>query len=356
MLKTNKRIEIVRSTKTWLSSMSQESCDAIFAVLNENYLDVRISTVNDLADLKSLVSRKPDLVFLGMKFIPDDNTTYSQHSSKIWITEYLDDYGIAYTGSNKIAHERSVDKGLAKERMVSAGVNTSSYFIVSQNQLSTLQAMPSDLDFPLFVKPSNRGGGLGIDSKSVVNTQIELEAKVRSIARDLGSDSLLEKYLPGREFSVAILKFESTGLLVPMPIELIAQPDEQGIRILSQQVKLSNSEQARVVNDPVLKATINELALSAFYALGGRDYGRIDIRLDEKGIPNFLEANLIPSLISGYGSFPKACDLNSSMSFEMMILNIAELAFSHNSFEAEALIETSSEASVAISPDILAYS
>ena len=83
-----------------------------------------------------------------------------------------------------------------------------------------------------------------------------------------------------------------------MPIELIAPQDKNGCRILTSKVKSSNIEKASLVYDDDVKSKVMTLALNVFLALGARDYGRIDIRLDSAGIPNFLEANLIPSLIS----------------------------------------------------------
>jgi len=180
--------------------------------------------------------------------------------------------------------------------------------------------------FPLFVKPTDRGGGVGIDSQSVVHSLDELRAKSASIADKLQSDSLIEEYLPGREFSVAILRRQDSAKFSVMPVELIAAADEHGQRILSGSVKASNEELVLAVTDESLKSKVCALAIGVFHALGARDYGRIDIRLDQFGAPHFLEANLLPSLIEGYGSFPKACEMNMGLGYEAMILNIVQLA------------------------------
>lgn len=323
-MKVNKHIEIVRSTIRALSSMSQESCDAILAVLTRNYTNVGVTVVNNISDLETLVDNRPDLVFLGMKFVTADVPINAQSPSKIWLTEYLDEHGIAYTGSGQIAHELELDKPSAKQRVLDAGLKTSPFYVITQGQRLAKHAVP--LAYPLFVKPTNRGGGLGIDSNSVVSNFDELQSKVESITVNLHSDSLVEEYLPGREFSVAILKDEHSEELMIMPIELVAPPDEHGKRLLSQQVKSSDSERVVEVTDKVTRAIVSTLATDVFYALGARDYGRIDIRLDKFGTPHFLEANLIPSLISNYGSFPRACVLNASLDYEIMILSIVRLA------------------------------
>ncbi|MFA5003835.1 MAG: hypothetical protein WC498_00985 [Candidatus Saccharimonadales bacterium] len=337
MVKNNTHIEIVRSTTSGLSSLSQPSCDAIFAVLAKHYTKVGVTIVNNLSDLEALVARKPDLVFLGMEYILTNSVSANIAPTKIWVTEYLDEKGITYTGSNQAAHELGRDKSLAKRCVLNAGLKTSAFCVIKQSQ----SLAPDDLSlaFPLFIKPTSRGGGLGIDSDSVVHTFEQFQSKIRSIAADLRSDSLVEEYLPGREFSVAILKDEDSTEFSVMPLELIAPPDERGARILSKSVKTLNAEQAIAVADEATKSKVCELAVNVFYALGARDYGRVDIRLDKYGVPHFLEANLIPSLISGYGSFPKACVLNLNLSYESMILKIVRLGLARGGDTTEDAFE-----------------
>jgi D-alanine-D-alanine ligase len=323
MIKSKLHIEIVRSDMPGLSSLSQESCDAIFGVLKDNYASVRMSVVNNLNDLDAIVTRSPDLVFLGMEFIPKSPILGLQDPSRIWITDYLDTHGITYTGSERSAHQLGRNKQQAKDCISDAGLKTALYRIIDQKVVPE----PADigLSYPLFIKPANRGGGLGIDSDSLVHNFQQLQRKVGLISDKLKSDSLIEEYLPGREFSVAILKHEYSEEFYVMPIELIAPLDQNEVRMLSGKVKSSNAEQAIEVIDHTLSLRINRLALDTFHALGARDYGRIDIRLDSNGTPHFLEANLIPSLISGYGSFPKACLLNLNLGYTEMILRITKL-------------------------------
>jgi D-alanine-D-alanine ligase len=172
----------------------------------------------------------------------------------------------------------------------------------------------------------------------VANNFRQLQSKVHSIATDLQSDSLVEEYLPGREFSVAILKDGHADEFLAMPIERIAPPDEHGARFLSAQVKSADAGSSLAVTDKIIKAKVMALALKVFHALEARDYGRIDIRLDKADEPHFLEANLIPGLISGYGNFPKACLLDMDMDYETMILNIANLGLARNRRAEELLV------------------
>lgn len=327
MNKIHKHIIIVSSLVVGLSSMSRESRDAIKRSLTKKYSNVDIFLVNKARDLNILLAMKPDLVFLGMKYIPNyDN------NDKIWLSEFLDNNGVAYTGSGRVAHELELDKPSAKQRALDVGLDTSPFWV---ERIHGPNLVKQHI-YPLFIKPTNRGGGQGVDQFSVVNSYIDFKRKVTSIAVDYLSDSLVEEYLPGREFSVAILKDELLGYKV-MSIELVANPNSSGVRMLGSAVKSANSEVVSVVGDAKINKRVSELALAMFKALEARDYGRIDIRLNKDGIPQFLEANFIPSLIENYGSFPKACLLNEGIGYDEMLLKIVNLALDRKTIKQSIL-------------------
>jgi D-alanine-D-alanine ligase len=278
-----------------------------------------------VADLDLLVAKQPDLVFMGLKYLPGHLP-----GTKVWISEYLDQHGINHTGSPKGAIELEQEKPLAKQRVLDEGIRTSQYVVVKQGD--TFDSANSAMRFPLFVKPSGLCAGKGVDENSVVHTLGELTAKVSSIAAEYGSDSLVEEFLSGREYSVAILKEEFSGNLLAMPLELVPGPNLNGHRILGHELKSAPLETPVFpVTDLRVRAALTDLAVKAFVALGARDYGRIDIRMDEKGTPHFLEANLIPCLIRGSGNFPKACVMNIGMDYEDMILHIVRLGLARSS-------------------------
>lgn len=337
MAKINKHIEIVTSTKRGLSSMGLKSARATRAVLARHYTQARVTIVNSLPDLDALIARRPDVVFLGMKFLPSNPALGLDDPCKIWLNECLNDAGIVCTGSDYRAHELEVNKELAKQRVRQAGLKTARFCTIMADESVAQDDVP--LAYPLFVKPSNRGGGLGVDADSLVYTFTQLWSKVRRLADELGSDALIEEYLPGREFSVGILKDVESNDYHVMPLELVAPKNDSGARFLSAQVKSADTERHFAVTDAALRASINTLAMDVFRALGARDYGRIDIRLDAAGTPHFLEANLVPSLLEGYGNFPKACRLILGLEYESMILRIVALALSRKQAAKDGIPE-----------------
>lgn len=341
MSKINNHIEIVRSSIPSLSSMGAQSCEMIRQKLSEYYEDVGISIVNDSNDLDRLIDKHPDLAILGVKKVPIVNRLNDDLSNFVWISEYLDYFGINYSGSNAKAVNLDFNKSEAKDVISNAGLKTTDYFMANKNQFSKRDELP--LNYPLFLKPPHTGGGKGIDSSSVVHNFKSFNRKVKSINKQFNSATLVEDYLTGREFSVAIMDDINSDKLIAMPIELIAKENDFGDKILSHEIKSEDSERVIAIEDSVIKNQITDLAIKVYKSLGARDYGRIDIRLDGNGIPNFMEANLVPGLAfhSFTSYFTSACMINEDMDYESMILGLTELGLNRNKInnEAESLKE-----------------
>jgi len=317
------RIEVVRSTSKFISSMSDVSAKDIVSLLSKHYSDVIMTNVNTIADLEALVARKPDLVFSGLYFIRDE----ARNGAKVWLADILEQHGIPYTGSDKHANRLSLNKHLAKQRLVEQGINTPAFKLARRDD--TAPVTEGSLQFPLFVKPSNKSGGQGIDVFSVVHTTEQLQDKVRSIHENDHTDALIEEYLSGREFSVAIIG-DLDGGLMPMPLELVAAEDSNGDRIRSQIIKSTDSEDMNEVTDPIERALVGNFAVDAFRAIGGAGYGRIDLRFNSACVPFFLEANHIPSLLQIDSSFLRAYEFTYGKDYEAMLLQLVQLALDRN--------------------------
>ena len=137
---------------------------------------------------------------------------------------------------------------------------------------------------------------------------------------------MVETYLSGKEYSVGIFEDSIDGTLRAMPIEIIVKENKDGHRILDYNVKKNDEEKVIPVTDIKIFKKLSKLAKDSFKALGGKSLGRIDIRMDHRGIPHFMEANLMPGLRKGY--FYRSCVLNLDMSYEDMIFSIANTGLS----------------------------
>ncbi len=319
--KINKHIEIVGSSNPRLNAMARDAQASMLAVLRKRYARVGVTVVDDMDGLERLATKKPDLVVLGMKLVLLEPTKGYDDSAKVWLSDYLEKHDIAYTGSDTVALSLEFDKPEAKQAVMNAGLESSAYFI------STIKhpAFHHNLRYPLFVKPTNRGDSKGIDEMSVVHTQTELEHKIMAIHTECNSDVLVEEYLSGKEFSVAVIRRPASNELLAMPVEISTPADAKGNSFLSEAVKDADSEEVLAVSDAGLKQRLNALAVGVFETLGSRDYGRIDMRLDSAGTPHFIEANLMPGL-SDHGYLTRCFALNESIPYEDMILSIVNLA------------------------------
>jgi D-alanine-D-alanine ligase len=324
MKKQKKNIKVLRTENRPFSSMSKKSALMIQAVLLREYTHVEIVAIENLFDLKKMVEEKPDLVFLGLKRLPHEGDF---NDKSIWVSEYLDSAGIAYTGSDKDAIELDFNKKDAKNKVEKAGLPTAPFFVATVGQYKDEKSLP--VSFPLFVKPLNTGGKTGVDENSVVHDFVSFKNKVQSIDENQGSPALVEKYLTGREFSVAILERGAGRKHTIMPLEIIAQKNENGDRILGAGPRSDDTEQVQILSEGEAYDRVSALAYDVYGALGCRDFARIDIRMDRDGNPYFLEANLIPKLSGGVDApmgsfFTRACRMYEGMSYENMIFHIAE--------------------------------
>jgi len=315
----DKYIEIVGSSNHRLNAMAAGSREAIRVALSKKYAKVGVTIVDDIADLEALVAKKPDLVVLGMKLILLDPAQGYDDSPKVWLSDYLEEHGIAYTGSDAAGLAIQADKPAAKQKVMDAALQSSAYFISTIKQ----PTFAHNLEFPLFVKPTDLGGSKGIDEMSVVYSQSELEAKIGAIHAEYGSDALVEEYLSGREFSVAVV-MQKSGDLLAMPIEIASPADTKGNSFLSKAVKKADLERVLAVEDAQLKDKLSALAIGVFEALGSRDYARIDMRLDGMGTPSFIEANPMPGL-SSHGYLSRCFAINHDVGYEDMVLAITHL-------------------------------
>lgn len=134
---------------------------------------------------------------------------------------------------------------------------------------------------------------------------------------------LVEEYISGQEFTVAIIQTKGTGLLVSA-LEVIAPESTNGLRILGEKVKKDDTEVLRKTENNFIMDRVKTLAIDAYIDLGIRDYGRIDVKTNKYGHCFFMEVNLVPGMGKGSSYFPIACELAHGLSYDQVIELIVE--------------------------------
>lgn len=292
---------------------SCETCEGIYHVIASKYSNTKMTMCKDESDLQAVVDRNPDLVVLTNKIMLID-------SEKIWLSEYFEMYNINYTGSTKEVLQYDVNKISSKRQVMSLGVDTARFFTATPDEFKILEELP--IPFPLFIKPLDSANSEGIDENSFVYSFAGFQAKVKELYDMYKQPVLIEEYLAGREFTVAIINTET---MLIAPIEIIA-PLENDIRILSKKIKNNNTETIEKITDIDVYQKVSAIAKASFEALGARDYGRIDIKMDLHDRCYFLEANLTPGMTKGSSYFPQSYELCSMLDYNDVVCLLIQSA------------------------------
>lgn len=202
----------------------------------------------------------------------------------------LDAFQVPYTFSDPMVLALTLHKGMAKRVVRDAGVPTASFALVERSE----DIDDVDLPFPLFVKPVGEGTGKGITPRSRVENRTELDAVCRELLAAFRQPVLIETFLPGREFTVGIVGTGPEAEAIGGMEVLFAAGDSE---IYSYETKRDYEDRVEYRKIPAeLVPECHRVALAAWRALGCRDGGRIDLRLDGAGVPNFLEVNPLAGL------------------------------------------------------------
>jgi D-alanine-D-alanine ligase len=294
------------------------NCQCLCDALNRQNHPASLVVIHSQADLLGLADDPADIIMAGIKFLVFGKKRVSKAApDKVWLAEFLSLRHKPFAGSNHLAIQKDFDKQQAKQSLRRHGLATADFFVATPGSLAAWmaahgQAMP----FPLFVKPLYESDSRGVDDASIVNDYPQLERKVRSIDRQFSQPALIETYLPGREFTVALLEDQPGGELLDCPLELVSLHGHHGNHLLGFQEKKENRELMTPIADPGIRKAVSDLARQSFRALGGRDFGRIDIKMDAAGLPHFLEANLLPGMNPQHSYYPEAFRLVRDIGYD----------------------------------------
>jgi len=262
------------------------------ALLELGYLVDRIGHVKQLAE-RLVKGDSWDMVF---------NICEGMHGigREAQVPALLDAYQIPYVLSDTLTCALTLHKGFTKDVVGAAGVATPAYAMV--NDRSDIKNVK--LPYPVFAKPVAEGTGKGISANSKINNAVELKKVCEQLLKEYKQPVLVEHFLPGREFTVGIL---GTGrqarALASMEIVLLEGADSEVYSFRNKE-ECDELVQYKLLPAGKLRRDVESVALQAWRALGCRDAGRIDVRLDENAKVNFLEVNPLAGIHPVHSDLP----------------------------------------------------
>lgn len=232
----------------------------------------------------------------------------------------LDAYQIPYTFSDPQVLSLALNKELTKRMIRDLGIATPDFAIIADEK----DIEKIDMEFPLFIKPVAEGTGKGISKQSTVSNREELAAAAKELLVKFRQPVLVESYLPGREFTVGILGTGNASKVVGVMEITLKETAEPGSYSYQNKKHYREFVEYSFPND--LQSRLSaELALKAWKGLGCRDGGRIDVRSDRYGKPEFIEVNPLAGLHPVDSDLPIICK-NAGLTYKELIKIIVDSA------------------------------
>lgn len=239
---------------------------------------------------------------------------------------------IPYLGSDPLTLAVCLDKARAKEILAYHGVSTAPFVVIH----SMDEFEDARVKFPSIVKPLHEGSSKGIYNSCVVRTPEELEREVLAVLTTYNQPALIEEFLPGREFTVAILGNGDALRVLPI-VEIRFDALPAGMNpIYSYEAKWVWDTTDRPLEIYACPAplrqdeaeAIGELCKKAYRILRCRDWTRVDVRMDARGRPHILELNPLPGILprpEDNSCLPKAAR-TAGMSYNALINAVLDIA------------------------------
>ncbi|KNG91642.1 D-alanine--D-alanine ligase [Aspergillus nomiae NRRL 13137] len=248
----------------------------------------------------------------------------------------LEAYQIPFTFSDSATLATGIDKGKTKMLLEHYRIPTSPFVIVPRyGELVDYATLEDQIPYPLFAKPIAASTSNGISPSNKILRKEDLQDVVEDLRTQFkDQEILLEKFLDGREFTVAILGTGEQAEVLGVSEVTWYNPAGRKSDDLSVDFATSFSKEGKGdghdmghvhadLADPLVKA-VAEIGLSAYQALGCKDAGRVDIRLDG-AVPYVIEVNPIFGLRPDYSLFTWIAK-NNGMEYQDIIAEVVDNA------------------------------
>lgn len=288
-----------------------ETIEAIESCLQDlNHSTERIGNVTSLIN-KLAAGERWDLVFN----IAEGMYGFSREAQ---IPAVLDAYRIPYTFSDPLILNLALHKGMTKRIIRDLQIPTPDFHVVTDEK----QIDEINLPWPLFAKPVAEGTSKGVSGASKITNRQELKAICLKLLHTFKQPVLVERYLPGREFTVGIIGTGTEAAVIGVMEVLLNEKAEAGVYSYHNKQNYQRLVEYRLASGDVAQKCA-AVALKAWRGLGCRDAGRVDLKLDEAGVPNFIEVNPLAGLNPKNSDLPILSGL-AGISYQKLITMIID--------------------------------
>jgi len=287
---------------------------------------VLLEAVSDFAG--RLRDAQPDLLFN----MAEGHSGPCREAHVPAIAEFL---GIRYTGSDPLTLALALHKARTKEILAQRRIPTAPFLLVESS--ADLAALRRARLYPAFLKPVWEGSSKGISQDNYAETADAAAERAEFLLRKYRQPVLVEAYLPGEEFTVAVMGNGADLRVLPIIRYRFDQLPKGALPVMGYEAKwLWDVPGAHidVLECPAdisasLEQAIREAATGAYRALGCRDWARVDVRLDHACVPHVMEINPLPGIIPDLAEnscFPRAAAA-AGMSYDELIQSVVCLAW-----------------------------
>ncbi len=290
-----------------------------------NHRVVRIGNANRL--LESWEHLAVDIIFN----ISEGVGTRNRESQVPIILEML---GIPYVGSDGLTLGITLDKIITKKLLIAEGIPTPRFMEIKDPN-DPIRDVP--LNFPLIVKPRHEGTSKGLSESSIVRNVNDLRHQARWLIETYHQPALVEEFIEGSEFTVAVLGNEHPETLPVVQVRIGGKLDLGELFYTFTRAR-EHSDLDYVVPAAIpteLEARIREVARRTYQAVECRDFGRVDVRVNRRGELFVLEINPLPSLAAADVFTLLAKHLG--MTYDAMVNRILDHALARHGLLKEAV-------------------
>lgn len=324
--------ELIASSGVDVSAV-EDAARAVGQGISDFGLDVEVVGIHG-RDISEVIPRLKDgsaeLVFNIVESLCGDTR------NELVMPALLDLLGIPYTGPDALAIGLCLHKVQCKHVLSGHAIPTPAHLLLEtaeQVESGALDTQIEALAYPFFLKLAREDASIGIEASNLVKNAAELRERGLQLLRHYGQPVLCERYIEGREVNVTVIGNGDEIEVLPLyEIDFGLMPEGRP-HIISYAAKWDEEHVDYDGTKPVpmtgiapeLEALIGDTAKRAFTALGLRDFGRVDLRVDSEGVPWVIDVNPNCDLSPGAGVANAAA--LAGMNYPQLVGRICELAW-----------------------------